>query len=197
MSRNRTPLAALFGVAMFWAVATILGCARRTVQPGDPLPGLDKAQLDQFSRGRAVFHREFTPETGLGPIFNANSCGECHEEPALGGQGDEVEIHVARLRPDGACDTLDDRGGPVIQQQVTAALKAALGIDAEPAPEGVTQAQRTTPDLFGFGLLDAVPDKEILSYADPEDRDQASPAAPTAPPTDSSAGSAARPRWLT
>src|SRR5262249_53942349 len=62
-------------------------------------------------------------------------------------------------------------GGPVIQQQVTPALKAALGIDAEPAPEGVAQAHRTTPDVFGFGLLDAVPEKEILSYADPDDRD--------------------------
>jgi len=171
MSRKRTPLAKLFAVAMFWAVAAIVGCARRTVQPGDPLPGLDKAQLDQFTRGRAVFQREFTPETGLGPIFNANSCGECHEEPVLGGPGDEVEIHVAQLRPDGSCDTLDDRGGPVIQQEVTPALKAALGIEAEPAPEGVTQAHRTTGDLFGFGLLDAVPDKEILSCADPEDRD--------------------------
>jgi CxxC motif-containing protein (DUF1111 family) len=170
MSRNRTPVAALFAVA-FWAVATTVGCARRTVQPGDPLPGLDKVQRDQFTRGLAVFQREFTPETGLGPTFNAISCGECHEEPAPGGQGDEAEIHVARLRPDGVCDTLDDRGGPVIQHLVTPALKAALGIDAEPAPEGVTQGHRTTGDLFGFGLLDAVPDREILSHADPEDRD--------------------------
>jgi CxxC motif-containing protein (DUF1111 family) len=143
---------------------------RPPLKPGDPLPGLDQAQLDQFALGRANFQREFTPETGLGPLFNANSCGECHEEPALGGRGDEAEIHVARLGPDGVCDTFTDHGGPVIQQHVTPALKAALGIDAEPAPEGVTQAHRTTPDLFGFGLLDAVPDHEILSYADPDDR---------------------------
>jgi CxxC motif-containing protein (DUF1111 family) len=32
------------------------------------------------------------------------------------------------------------------------------------------KAGRRTPLLFGFGLLDAVPDSTILSYADPEDR---------------------------
>ncbi len=30
-------------------------------------------------------------------------------------------------------------------------------------------AARTTPDVLGFGLLDAVPDSVILSYADPND----------------------------
>jgi CxxC motif-containing protein (DUF1111 family) len=148
-----------------------VGCAQPRVKPGDPLPGLDKTRIDHFAVGKAVFTRRFTPEDGLGPLFNASSCGECHEEPAPGGRGDEVEIHVARLRPDGTCDTLENQGGPVIQQHVTPALKAALGIDAEPAPEGVTKAHRTADLLFGFGLLDAVPDREILAHADPEDRD--------------------------
>src|SRR4029453_11444870 len=29
----------------------------------------------------------------------------------------------------------------------------------------------SSPDVFGFGLLDAVSDRTILSYADPDDRD--------------------------
>jgi CxxC motif-containing protein (DUF1111 family) len=53
----------------------------------------------------------------------------------------------------------------------TPALKAALGIDSEPVPAGVQVAVRTSPDVFGFGLLDAVPDAAILAYADPDDRD--------------------------
>jgi CxxC motif-containing protein (DUF1111 family) len=59
----------------------------------------------------------------------------------------------------------------VIQQAVTPALKAALGIDSEPIPTAATaRAHRSTPDLFGFGLLDAVPDAAIEALADPEDR---------------------------
>jgi CxxC motif-containing protein (DUF1111 family) len=140
-------------------------------EPGEPLLGLDPAQRDQFDRGKAIFNRVFQPETGLGPLFNANACGECHEDPVAGGVGDEVEVHATALRSDGFCDPLADLGGPVYQQQVTPALKNALGIDKEPIPGKTTaQARRTSPDILGFGLLDAVPDAAILAYADPDDR---------------------------
>jgi CxxC motif-containing protein (DUF1111 family) len=155
-------------------------CARRSA-PGDPVRGLTRGQQEQFDKGRLVFTREFTPETGLGPLFNAVSCGECHEDPAPGGTGDESEVHVAAFHPavqgaggrgSGSCDLLEAHGGPIIQQHVTPALKAALGIDEEPEPPGATgRGRRTTPDILGFGLLDAVPDAEILSRADPDDRD--------------------------
>jgi CxxC motif-containing protein (DUF1111 family) len=59
----------------------------------------------------------------------------------------------------------------VFQKQVTRALHAARGIVAEPVPAAATATgERTTPDLFGFGLLDAVPDAHILALADPDDR---------------------------
>lgn len=146
-------------------------CAKAP-QLGDPLKGLTPEQRSQFDRGRAEFERVFTPETGLGPLFNAEACAQCHESPVSGGPGDEIEIHVSRFLPEGpACDPLVDKGGPVIQQVVTPALKAALGIDSEPIPpEATATAQRTTPDVFGFGLLDAVPEATILALADPEDR---------------------------
>lgn len=160
------------GLRLAQAVVLLLAaaCVPR-VEPGDPLRGLTPAQREQFDRGRAVVEREFTPETGLGPLFNAPACGECHEEPAEGGGGDEVEQHVSAVLPGGTCDPVADRGGPVIQQFVTPALKQALGIDSEPAPEGVPSGRRSTPDLFGLGLLDAVPDASILAHADPDDRD--------------------------
>src|SRR5207249_2779236 len=68
-------------------------------------------------------------------------------------------------------DNLEGVGGQVIQKQVTPEL-AARGIGPEPVPPEATlpTALRTTPDLFGFGLLDAVPDQEILALADPSDR---------------------------
>ena len=147
-----------------------VSCVSRP-EPGDPLPGLSGKDLDMFEEGRMVFSRVFVPETGLGPLFNEASCKECHEAPAVGGSGDEVEMHATAFRSSGNCDALTNLGGPVFQQQATPALKAALGIDSEPIPPGVQIAVRTSPDVFGFGLLDAVSDATILSYADPDDRD--------------------------
>jgi CxxC motif-containing protein (DUF1111 family) len=155
---------------MALAVLAAAAC-KKPVNPGDPLSGLSPELLARFQAGKEVFDSTFTPTTGLGPLFNSTGCGECHEDPAAGGFGDEVEVHATAFRPGPSCDPLAGEGGPVIQQQVTPALKAALGIDSEPFPKDATgRAKRTTPVLFGRGLLDAVPDSLILSYADPDDR---------------------------
>ncbi|MGH9869078.1 MAG: di-heme oxidoredictase family protein [Candidatus Polarisedimenticolia bacterium] len=160
---------------LLFTVAAVLGsiaCCRKVPQPGDPIAGLTKEQRKQFDLGRTEFDRTFTPETGLGPIFNSVSCAECHESPVTGGAGDEIEIHVSASQADGSCDLLLSKGGPVIQQATTPALRAALGIDREPEPaEATGRAQRTTPDVFGFGLLEAVPEATLLKLADPDDKD--------------------------
>jgi CxxC motif-containing protein (DUF1111 family) len=158
-----------------WVVVLVFtATACRRPQPGDPLRGLSAAERAQFDSGRVVFDSTFTPAVGLGPLFNASGCAECHEEPVSGGIGDEVERHAAVFHPERAglaCDELVTKGGPVFQDSVTPALHAALGIDNEPPPpEATVIAARTTPDVLGFGLLDAVPDSVILSYADPDDR---------------------------
>jgi CxxC motif-containing protein (DUF1111 family) len=164
---RRTAIA-LWGAGVL--VALGVAACRKPLRPGDPVRGLTRAERALFDRGRELAGEEFTPETGLGPLFNAPSCGECHEKPALGGSGDEVEVHVARLLPNGVCDPFADQGGLVIQQHATPALMAALGIDKEPTPaEAMPPAARSTPGLFGFGLLDAVSNATILSFADPDD----------------------------
>ncbi len=136
---------------------------------GNPLDGLTGDQRDGFKKGSAVFAQAFTPKTGLGPLFNGVSCASCHNQPVSGGNGVFTQVNASVLRPNGFCDPLADRGGPVFQLSVTPALKAALGIDEEPIPTEAARGKRSTPDLFGFGLLDAVPESAILALADPED----------------------------
>ena len=160
--------------ATVWAAAALAlataSCQR--LKPGDPIPGLTRAERERFKQGMVVFDSVFTPQTGLGPLFNSVACGECHEDPVAGGSGDEVEVHASVLRA-GLCDPLAGEGGPVIQQATTPALKQALGIDREPFPPSApVRASRTSPVVFGRGLLDAVPDSVFLRYADPDDQDR-------------------------
>lgn len=141
------------------------------VELDDPLPGLTPEELARFERGEVLFEREFTPEQGLGPLFNAEGCATCHSEPTDGGAGPIRERHVSGPGPSGACDLLLALGGPVLQQRATPAL-AALGILDEPLPTSTSGVGlRSTPDVFGFGLLDAIPDATVLARADPDDRD--------------------------
>ncbi len=147
---------------------------------GRPLPNLSRTERSRFERGLGVFATVFTPETGLGPLFNAAGCASCHEQPVVGGggsndpeeEGEDVELHATAFHGAGQCDDLASVGGQVIQKQVTPALAEFLNITAEPVPAAATDSgHRSTPDVFGFGLLDAVPDAQILAHADPDDRD--------------------------
>jgi len=154
-------------------LASLLACAKPPSPPqlDDPLPGLSEDELARFDEGEEIFEGTFTAEQGLGPLFNAEGCAVCHSEPTDGGAGATSEVHVSGIGAEGVCDSLLDLGGPVIQQRVTPALEAA-GVTSEPVPgEATSQATRTTPDVFGFGLLDAIPDATIWALADPDDRD--------------------------
>lgn len=138
---------------------------------GDPLPGTTTADRLRFAQGAELFDTEFEPATGLGPLFNAVSCGECHEDPVLGGSGDEMELHAAGPGPAGSCSDFVESGGPVFQEFATPLL-IDQGYIREPIPSYATVvALRTSLPLFGLGLLDAVPDDEILALADPDDTD--------------------------
>jgi CxxC motif-containing protein (DUF1111 family) len=152
-------------------LCSLLMCGCKTDQPqlGGPLPNLTQEQRAQFEAGKKVFQRVFEPKDGLGPLFNSVACAECHEDPVTGGTGDEIEVHVARFFG-GVCDQLSEEGGPVIQQDATPLLRA-LGILKEEIPTNATAvAHRSTPPVFGFGLVDCIPEATVLAYADPNDK---------------------------
>jgi len=152
-------------VALFFLI--MAGAAMPTTSPspqvGAPLPDLTPNELARFTRGKAVFSREFTPETGLGPFFNNSSCAACHEEPVVGGAGafGEDDVDTERHATAGeqpTCDELEPSGGPVFRQQSTGPSLPPI-----PALADVRVAVRSTPALFGFGLIAAIPNSAILA----------------------------------
>jgi CxxC motif-containing protein (DUF1111 family) len=139
---------------------------------GNPVAGLTLAQASAFTRGRALFNKTFNQYNGLGPIFNASSCAECHgeEEGPAGGTGDEVETHFSVVRSDGTCNLLTAKGGFVHQDSVTPKLFSVTGLTSEPFPTVAhSRGFRATPDLFGFGLIAAIPNQAIVDLQDPYD----------------------------
>jgi CxxC motif-containing protein (DUF1111 family) len=128
-------------------------------------------EIARFRRGEALFNRPFTPDAGLGPLFNQDRCSSCHDLPTSGGTGAESVLMATRFEPPGACDLLEDEGGRTIQLHATPLL-AAHGIGRERVPARANgQATVTPPALFGLGLVEAIPEAALLALADPEDAD--------------------------
>jgi CxxC motif-containing protein (DUF1111 family) len=157
------------------AALLAVACGRNrspTAPPGEPLPGLTDADLAAFRAGQAQFNRVFTPEDGLGPLFNENQCSACHTDPAAGGTGGTRVVKATRFTPPDSCDHLSSSGGENIRAQATPAARA-LGISRESAPPDATaQGRFTPPPLFGLGLVELIPEEAILRRADPTDADR-------------------------
>jgi CxxC motif-containing protein (DUF1111 family) len=126
---------------------------------GDPLVGLTDAQQAAFVAGREEFESIETVEGGLGPIFNNDSCAACHSTPFSGGMSATTVTRFGRS-VHGQFDPLTNLGGSLLQEFAT--NPAAL--EHVPAQANVVAKRLTTP-LFGAGLLEAIPDSEIMMNA--------------------------------
>ncbi|MCA1566087.1 MAG: hypothetical protein LC803_10715 [Acidobacteria bacterium] len=70
-----------------------------------------------FLGDKAAFENRDTVETGLGPVYNAQSCAECHQNPVTGGVSQIFELRVGRNGPDG--QFVAPPGGSLIQARAT------------------------------------------------------------------------------
>ena len=128
-------------------------------QFGDPLFGLSAAQQRAFVDGREEFEGTETIAGGLGPIFNGQSCLECHSAGASGGASAVTVTRFGRLE-NGKFDSLEHLGGSLLQR--SAIDPAAL--ERVPAEANVVAKRLATP-LFGAGLIEAISDQDILQSA--------------------------------
>lgn len=147
----------VFGMALLERPMVLAQLAKLPPRFGDPLPGLTPAQLQRFINGRAGFEAEETDADGIGPVFNGRSCVECHAGPATGGSGIVLSVRIGRM-VNGTFDPLLSLGGPTIQSQGATGLMG-FQYSGEVVPQQATiVARRRSNPVFGFGLVDAVPD---------------------------------------
>jgi CxxC motif-containing protein (DUF1111 family) len=137
-----------------------------------PLDGLSPSERAAFIRGDEEFGRRFAPSEGLGPIFNDAACAACHSGDGRG-RPENALIRIG-TPTDGMLALM---GGPQIQ------TRAIMGAEPEPLPQGVPISLRLPPPVFGVGLIEAIPESEILARADPDDFD--------------GDGISGRPNWVT
>jgi CxxC motif-containing protein (DUF1111 family) len=107
----------------------------------------------QFDLDRAVFEEREDIGDGLGPVYNAQSCTECHQNPVTGATSQITELRVGRF--DGFTFT-DRPGGSLINDR---AINAAIQERAAGADNVATF--RTSLNTLGDGFIEALPDSEF------------------------------------
>jgi CxxC motif-containing protein (DUF1111 family) len=134
-------------------------------QTGGPIRGLTADERARFDAGKEAFDRVETPEDGLGPVFNGNSCGGCHNVGGSGGGSELLETRFGTTTG-GAFDPLSAFGGSLIQHDGIGPQGACNYVgEVVPSPQATIVAGRRTTPLFGLGLVDAVPEGELRALA--------------------------------
>jgi CxxC motif-containing protein (DUF1111 family) len=113
---------------------------------------------------------------GLGPLYNAQSCRECHQNPTSGGSTQISELRVGHRGPHGKFENPEipiAHGTEIIKGRSLVNDRAICPSDAFPA----TEIQERVPDsepirtfrvslnLLGDGFVEAVPDQTFVNLA--------------------------------
>ena len=157
---------------------------------GKPLAGLTAGQLSYFDEGKDAFEEEAfvrnAPEgsdAGLGPGFNSDACGSCHNFPETGGSSPFVNKQVEAARKLGATNFMPPfitEDGPTREVRfkfkpdgtpdggvhnlfvITGRSDAAgCNMKQEDFSDPSNLSFRIPTPLFGLGLVESIPDPTL------------------------------------
>jgi CxxC motif-containing protein (DUF1111 family) len=138
---------------------------------GDSLAGIAPAD---FATVKANFNAPEQITDGLGPIFNERACGNCHNNNAFGGAGDNIERRFGRFDNNGqSFNPLANEGGSLRQlfsngQFNNGSTLCNTVVESEPADATVHNVGRLTTPTFGLGLVEAMPDSFFQNIVNAE-----------------------------
>src|SRR6267154_1340029 len=185
----------LLGVALFVLTLCLIACstnsravpATSTAQAKPP-PHLSEAPAGFDNRSNAVvddqthrldqanFEQFEAVSDGLGPLFNAQSCRECHQSPVTGGVSQVMELRVGHKSPDGKFRNSEIpinhgseiiKGRSLVNQRTICPNTAFPSVEIqERVPDSETiRTFRTSLGILGDGFVEAVDDSTLITLA--------------------------------
>ena len=155
---------------------------------GGPIAGLTGTELAFFNAGLGEFAQVEDVSDGLGPSMNLDGCVGCHLQPAVGGTSPAANPQIAVATKNGATNTVPPfitakgpvrearfvktpDGGPdggvhdlfTIAGRADAPGCALAQPDFTKALENRNVIFRIPTPLFGAGLIEQIPDGDILA----------------------------------
>jgi CxxC motif-containing protein (DUF1111 family) len=111
----------------------------------------------KFDEDREVFEEVETIEEGLGPVYNARSCVECHGNPITGGNSQITEVRAGHWENN---EFEEAPGGSLIHSR-------AISEDIqELMPDGYNKMSlRRSTSVLGLGFVEAIDDETLRTLA--------------------------------
>lgn len=114
--------------------------------------------LRSFNDNRFIFEEAETPADGLGPVYNGQSCVECHQNVVTGGASQVAEHRSGRA---GNGQFFEALGGSLIQSRATHPdiVERATFADS-------VQTLRISTNTLGSGFIESISNNTLLALRD-------------------------------
>src|SRR3954447_4712047 len=112
----------------------------------------------QFDEDRDVFEERDDIAKGLGPVYNAQSCTECHQNPITGAGSQVSELRAGHL--DAGGNFVDAPGGSLINDRATDASIQERVRGAENI-----RTLRMSTNVLGDGFVEAINSNTLIAIA--------------------------------
>ena len=136
--------------------------------------GIAEPAGDSFARDQQVYETAHDVNSGLGPVFNARACVDCHQNPVSGAASQFTELRVGHKDANGnfvnPIIPIDD-GASSISGRSLVNDRAVVPEAQEhvPATEKI-RALRAALNTLGDGFVEAIDDNTLLAIADQQAR---------------------------
>lgn len=171
MKRTLMLLVALCGLAL--ALPGLSGAGSTSEAPA----AFDNQTIDSNFVTQAIHDddrthfdtQENAEHDGLGPIYNAQACRECHQNPVSGAVSQVTELRVGHLNSAGRFESPAipiDGGKEVISGRTLVNDRAICPEVQERVPETETiKTRRLSLNTLGDGFIEALPDETLLAIS--------------------------------
>ena len=122
---------------------------------------------DTFARDQQIFEKREDPSLGLGPVFNATSCSECHQNPVSGGASQITEIRVGHKDDNGLFvnPVVSIHGGTISGRSLINDRAICPDVQEHVPESEDIRTLRAVLNTLGDGFVEAVDDKTLLDIA--------------------------------
>jgi len=111
----------------------------------------------EFVELEGIFARKQAIADGVGPVYNAVSCADCHANPVIGGNSQVFELRAGHLS---GATFVDHPGGSLVHSRAIDAAIQERVLDGNEV-----RALRASPSVLGPGFVEAIADDTLRGIA--------------------------------
>jgi CxxC motif-containing protein (DUF1111 family) len=131
--------------------------------------GLPEPPGDTFALDQQQFERRHDPKSGLGPVFNATSCAECHQNVVTGAASQFTELRAGHKDVNGnfvnPTIVINDGASAISGRSIVNDRSICVNAQEHlPASEDI-RALRAVLNTLGDGFVEAIDDDTLRDIA--------------------------------